>query len=184
MMTKMTNTTSRARLAGAAAVAVILVAAACEAPAPSIAGPEEEAMAPSQAISVVAPDGTETAAVHLSGSEARPLLFVDGVKMLTEEISDLDPNAIERVEVLKGESAFDLYGSEGENGVIQIFTKDAAGVETSGENRQTVTLREHESQERDFRAQEDAPSRLRVRGIGPESSESGVLRRRSPERGN
>jgi TonB-dependent SusC/RagA subfamily outer membrane receptor len=38
-------------------------------------------------------------------------------------LGDLNPNDIERVEVLKGAAAATLYGSEATNGVIQIFTK-------------------------------------------------------------
>ncbi|MDX1745600.1 MAG: TonB-dependent receptor, partial [Halobacteriales archaeon] len=36
---------------------------------------------------------------------------------------DIDPNSIERIEVLKGAAAATLYGTEASNGVIQIFTK-------------------------------------------------------------
>ena len=38
-------------------------------------------------------------------------------------LSDLNPNDIERIEVLKGPAAATLYGSDASNGVIQIFTK-------------------------------------------------------------
>jgi len=38
-------------------------------------------------------------------------------------LDDIDPNSIERVEVLKGAAAATLYGTQASNGVIQIFTK-------------------------------------------------------------
>lgn len=40
-----------------------------------------------------------------------------------DRISDINPEDIERIEVLKGAAAATLYGSEATNGVIQIFTK-------------------------------------------------------------
>lgn len=51
-----------------------------------------------------------------------PLIFVDGVKT-TQGINDIDPNTIESISVLKGNSAVGLYGSNGENGVILIQLK-------------------------------------------------------------
>lgn len=41
----------------------------------------------------------------------------------TSRLDDIDPSAIERIEVLKGAAAATLYGTEASNGVIQIFTK-------------------------------------------------------------
>jgi hypothetical protein len=40
-----------------------------------------------------------------------------------DRLSDLSPDEIDRVEVLKGPAASTLYGSEASGGVIQIFTK-------------------------------------------------------------
>jgi TonB-dependent SusC/RagA subfamily outer membrane receptor len=40
-----------------------------------------------------------------------------------DRLADINPNDIERIEVVKGPAAGTLYGSEGTNGVIQIFTK-------------------------------------------------------------
>ncbi|HEY7235260.1 MAG TPA: TonB-dependent receptor [Gemmatimonadaceae bacterium] len=79
----------------------------------------------------------------------RPVIYIDGVRVdtratewtnatgisnklaccsfaggtSTDRLSDLNPDDIERVEVLKGAAAATLYGSEATNGVIQIFTK-------------------------------------------------------------
>lgn len=74
---------------------------------------------------------------------AEPLIVVDGVLVentsealiglganagrggaaATNRLSDINPNDVERVEVLKGAAAAALYGSQANNGVIQIFTK-------------------------------------------------------------
>lgn len=58
---------------------------------------------------------------------AQPLLYVDGVRVdhggasRREVLDALDPASIDRVEVLKGPAAVELYGDEASNGVIQIF---------------------------------------------------------------
>jgi TonB-dependent SusC/RagA subfamily outer membrane receptor len=65
-----------------------------------------------------------------------PLIYVDGVRVdnamdsplrggavATNRLNDLNPNNIERVEVLKGAAAATLYGTEASAGVIQIFTR-------------------------------------------------------------
>jgi TonB-linked SusC/RagA family outer membrane protein len=66
---------------------------------------------------------------------SRPMILVDGVEIdvstfeagssddLSDRFADIDFSAIERVEVVKGAAAATLYGAQGANGVIQIFTK-------------------------------------------------------------
>ncbi len=78
---------------------------------------------------------------------ARPVIYIDGVRVDNsagewagnevnggtccafsggageDRLADLDPNDIDRIEVLKGAAAATLYGTEATNGVIQIFTK-------------------------------------------------------------
>lgn len=68
-----------------------------------------------------------------------PLIYVDGVRInndasasfdeayqSTTGFSDLNPNDIERVEIIKGAAATTLYGTEAAAGVIQVFTKQGA----------------------------------------------------------
>ena len=55
----------------------------------------------------------------MGGSD--PIYVVDG--MITTNISFLNPNDIERTEVLKDASATAIYGSRGANGVILVTTK-------------------------------------------------------------
>jgi TonB-linked SusC/RagA family outer membrane protein len=57
-------------------------------------------------------------------NDASPLYVVDG--MLTDDISFLNSQDIESVEVLKDASATAIYGSRGANGVIIISTKQGS----------------------------------------------------------
>ena len=57
-----------------------------------------------------------------------PVIFLDGIRInsgggQTSRLEDIDPQSIERIEVLKGAAAATLYGTEASNGVIQVFTK-------------------------------------------------------------
>ena len=55
----------------------------------------------------------------------QPLVVVDGVIVDSggEFITNLNPNDIVRIEVIKGDAAEELWGAKGANGVITIFTK-------------------------------------------------------------
>ena len=74
----------------------------------------------------------------------QPLVYLDGVRIRSDgyprnapqsgnvlrgnndvpsPINDIDPNDVERVEVVRGPAATTLYGTEAATGVIQIFTK-------------------------------------------------------------
>lgn len=53
---------------------------------------------------------------------ARPIVYVDGIR--TSALEDLTPEMIANIDVLKGPKAVELYGSEGENGVIVVTTKE------------------------------------------------------------
>ena len=67
-----------------------------------------------------------------------PIIYVDGIRVdraggfagvgaggqgTPSRLDDIPPDAIERIEILKGAAAATLYGTEASNGVIQIFTK-------------------------------------------------------------
>ena len=70
-------------------------------------------------------------------STTQPMVIVDGVEVNTNSYSlgttgsssvssrlaDLDLSNVERVEVIQGAAAATIYGAQGANGVIQIFTK-------------------------------------------------------------
>ena len=84
----------------------------------------------------------EGARIRIRGSSSlsqlnEPIIYVDGIRMdrsstgvgggvsqgNPSKLDDIPPEAIERVEILKGAAAATLYGTEASNGVIQIFTK-------------------------------------------------------------
>lgn len=52
-----------------------------------------------------------------------PLIMVDGVEVSSTSLQSLDVNTIERVEVVQGAASATIYGAQGANGVIQVFTK-------------------------------------------------------------
>ncbi len=78
-------------------------------------------------------------------TSTRPVVYIDGVRIDTrksdwgslggttccafsggageDRLSDLNPEEIDRIEVLKGPAAATLFGSEASGGVIQVFTK-------------------------------------------------------------
>ena len=59
-----------------------------------------------------------------TGSGKTPLYILNGKEISKEEMDAIKPDSIEKVEVLKGDSATKKYGEKGENGVILITTKD------------------------------------------------------------
>jgi len=86
----------------------------------------------------------EGAQIRIRGSASlsqsnEPIIYVDGIRVdngggfagnvgaggqgSPSRLDDIPPDAIERIEILKGAAAATLYGTEASNGVIQIFTK-------------------------------------------------------------
>src|SRR5690606_12846860 len=65
-------------------------------------------------------------------SSSNPLYVVDGVVM--EDFQLINPNDIERIEVLKDASSAAIYGARGANGVILVTTKRG-----TSDGRQTVS---------------------------------------------
>jgi len=53
----------------------------------------------------------------------RPLILMDGAEIPFSNLTSLDLSQVERVEVVQGAASAALYGAQGANGVIQIFTK-------------------------------------------------------------
>ncbi|GAB4053750.1 TonB-dependent receptor [Spirosoma litoris] len=52
-----------------------------------------------------------------------PMILIDGIQMGATSLQTIDLNSIERVEVVQGAAAATIYGAQGANGVIQLFTK-------------------------------------------------------------
>jgi TonB-dependent SusC/RagA subfamily outer membrane receptor len=59
-------------------------------------------------------------------ANSTPLYVVDGVPLSDFEEGDLDMDEIQSVEVLKGRSATELYGTSGVNGIVVITTKKSS----------------------------------------------------------
>jgi TonB-dependent SusC/RagA subfamily outer membrane receptor len=73
---------------------------------------------------------TETRMIIRGGSfnGEKPLVLVDG--KVVEDINSVTPDRIASIDVLKGNSATTLYGTEGKNGVIVITTKSVGQADT------------------------------------------------------
>ena len=52
-----------------------------------------------------------------------PMILIDGLEVRATDLNSIDINVIDRVEVVQGAAAASLYGAQGANGVIQLFTK-------------------------------------------------------------
>jgi len=85
----------------------------------------------------------EGARIRIRGSSSlsqsnEPILYIDGIRVdnaggyasvgaggggVPSRLDDINPEAIERVEILKGAAAATLYGTQANAGIIQIFTK-------------------------------------------------------------
>jgi TonB-linked SusC/RagA family outer membrane protein len=85
----------------------------------------------------------------------QPLIYLDGIRLnnriasgpgiqtfgdgAVSRLDDLNPDDIERIEIIKGPAAATLYGTEASNGVIQVFTKRG----TAGERPEfSLTVRQ------------------------------------------
>ena len=53
----------------------------------------------------------------------QPMILLDGIEARATDLTSLDLNTIDHVEVVQGAAAASLYGAQGANGVIQLFTK-------------------------------------------------------------
>ncbi len=118
------------------------------APSPSV---DQLLQAKSPGLMVSAGNGSSGsgAQIRLRGSVSvsqsnQPIIYVDGVRVRSDPyarnisptegagrggnvtaspLNDINPNDIDRIEVIKGSAASTLYGTEAAAGVIQIFTK-------------------------------------------------------------
>jgi serine protease Do len=71
-------------------------------------------------------------------SNDNPLIVVDGKIETAAKMDDFDPNNIQSINVLKGESATKKYGKKGEKGVVEIMLKNKLAPETNDTNYKTV----------------------------------------------
>lgn len=80
------------------------------------------------------PSSAKESSIHIRGINGAPLLVIDGVPRFgtntTEgemRLSDLNPDDIESISVLKDAAAAAVYGARAANGVILVQTKRASG---------------------------------------------------------
>ena len=52
-----------------------------------------------------------------------PMILLDGLEVKATDLNSLDLTSIDRVEVIQGAASATLYGAQGANGVIQLFSK-------------------------------------------------------------
>lgn len=53
----------------------------------------------------------------------QPMILMDGIQVASTGLENLDLNNVERIEVVAGPAAATIYGAQGANGVIQLFSK-------------------------------------------------------------
>ncbi len=68
-----------------------------------------------------------------SDSDLQPIIYLDGERFFGE-VADLDPDQIDRIEVIKGAAARSVHGEDGHGGVINIFLKEKGTRGGSGNN--------------------------------------------------
>src|SRR5207248_6025438 len=114
-----------------------------------VANFSEQLAAREPGVSVLPSSGMtgEGARIRIRGAaslsqQSEPIVYVDGVHVdrsggfgdyigtggggSPSRLDDINPEAIERIEVLKGAAAASLYGTEASSGVVQIFTKSGS----------------------------------------------------------
>lgn len=176
-----------------AGLTLAAVAIACDANAPTalddalldvLASPEAEAGADGSLTPRARAEQVEAVRLRSSelGIEPRPLIFIDGVEVTNysdlslgagkytvttgaSPLGSLNPDAIDRIEVIKGAAAADLHGERAEGGVIRIYTiePEAAEPEEPSENerrRQTAAARKQISATSTSRDREIRPIEL------------------------
>lgn len=74
--------------------------------------------------------GVQIRSAGSSNNESKPLIVIDGVISENQDMSKIDPETIESINVLKNESSASKYGEKGKNGVLEITVKPKTGVFT------------------------------------------------------
>ncbi len=73
----------------------------------------------------------------------KPMILLDGAELGVTDISQIDLSNVERVEVVQGAASAALYGAQGANGVIQIFTKKGRKGKTAIDISSSVSSSEY-----------------------------------------
>src|SRR5699024_265589 len=88
-----------------------------------------QGLAPNLNVSAANSGGAADASVNInirgtgSLSSSAPLILIDGVRSTNQQFSELDPNVIEDISVLKDAASSAIYGAQAAYGVILVETK-------------------------------------------------------------
>ena len=116
-----------------------------------------------------------------------PVIYLDGVRLdntmgasfgggTPSRLDEINPDAIERVEILKGAAAASLYGTQAANGIIQIFTKQGAISKpqfTAEVSTSTSSFDESRFKKNSGFARDQATA-TRMAGLFPDHAKSGL----------
>ncbi len=94
----------------------------------TVLGPNLQGKVPGLRVNPVSGQPGQNAFFQIRSANAiangqQPLIIVDGIFLANGSLADLNPDDVEKIEILKGSAGTSLYGSQAANGVIQIFTK-------------------------------------------------------------
>lgn len=87
----------------------------------------------------------------------KPIIILNGKRTQTtfEDLNKLDPNLIQSMKVLKGKNAVDKYGKEGENGAIEISTKENVDLLKSSSKNEQDRKEEVQSRKNEIQVRKD-----------------------------
>ncbi|QXP59773.1 M56 family metallopeptidase [Olleya sp. HaHaR_3_96] len=94
-------------------------------------------------------------------NNGKPLVFIDSQKSNEQELSNLKPENIKSMSVLKDEKAIKAYGEEGKNGIILITTK---------QNNKTTSITKKESNKKSGPWKISNPEVISLTYIGDEDA--------------
>lgn len=71
-----------------------------------------------------------------------PIILLDGVEVRGTSLQSLDLSSVERIEIVQGPAASTIYGAQGANGVIQLFSKKGKSGKVNIEVSSSVAVSE------------------------------------------
>lgn len=147
-------------------------------------------------VSIISQNGISGSAVKINirgtnsiAAGSQPLIVVDGIPITTgnfdpgnlgsssNALSDLNPNDIESIEVLKDAAATAIYGSRGANGVVVVTTKHGKSGKSNINIGYSYGIMNETNRVKFLSASEHLALRDRARadqGLGPESGTTSV----------
>lgn len=75
-------------------------------------------------------------------SGTAPLILLDGVEVRATSLESLDLSSVDRIEVVQGPAASTIYGAQGANGVIQLFSKKGKSGKVNIEVNSSIAVNE------------------------------------------